>query len=135
MPRIEQCSSVLSSHGHVDFTNPSDEALEHLSNTCERATFGLNQDDVFDESYRKAGKLDAAHFATKLDVERSGLMDFVRFNLLQGEASGRSIKAELYKLNVYGEFTVLRCTVCPVNNCKSQGRTRSSNLTRTLREA
>ncbi|KAL5501796.1 hypothetical protein ACEPAH_9056 [Sanghuangporus vaninii] len=88
-------------HGRVDFNDVNDEELQHLSETCDKATFGLNQADVLDESYRKAGKLDSMHFSTKLDLEESGLMDIVRYNLLEGRDSNKPIKAELYKLNVY----------------------------------
>ncbi|KAL5482433.1 hypothetical protein ACEPAI_9027 [Sanghuangporus weigelae] len=88
-------------HGRVDFNDVADEQLQHLSETCDKATFGLNQADVLDESYRKAGKLDSMYFCTKLDLEQSGLMDVVRYNLLEGHDSNSPIKAELYKLNVY----------------------------------
>ncbi|KAL5519830.1 hypothetical protein ACEPAG_1490 [Sanghuangporus baumii] len=88
-------------HGRVDFNDANDDQLQHLSETCDKATFGLNQADVLDESYRKAGKLDSMHFSTKLDLEESDLMDVVRYNLLEGHDSNYPIKAELYKLNVY----------------------------------
>ncbi|KAL5482406.1 hypothetical protein ACEPAI_9000 [Sanghuangporus weigelae] len=53
--------------------------------------------------FSDAGKLDTSYFSTKIDLERSGLMNIVRYNLLEGSASRRPIKAELYKLNVYGK--------------------------------
>lgn len=43
----------------------------------------------------------------KIDPERSGLLNVVRYNLLDGKASRKPIKAELYKLNVYGELRPL----------------------------
>ena len=96
------------SHGRIDFNDTDDEQLKHLSETCDKATFGLNKEDVLDESYRKAGKLDSSNICTKLDPERSGLINIIRYNLLQGNASTKPIKAELYKLNVYGATTLLR---------------------------
>ena len=36
---------------------------QDLSHACSPATFGLNNQDVLDESYRKAGKLDVGKFA------------------------------------------------------------------------
>jgi hypothetical protein len=87
----------------IDLSNASEAELQHLSDTCQPATFGLNQEDVLDESYRKAGKLDVADFATKFVLADSGLMDVVRAELLEGHESTKAIKAELYKLNVYGE--------------------------------
>jgi len=62
----------------------------------------VNQDDVLDESYRKAGKLDRAYFASNFDLERSGLLNAMRSTLLEGHDEKKAIEAELYKLNVYG---------------------------------
>ncbi|KAJ3533048.1 hypothetical protein NM688_g7337 [Phlebia brevispora] len=81
----------------------SPSALEHLADACEPATFGLNDEDVLDESYRKAGKLDAHDFSVRLDLERNGLLDIVRAQLLAGRDTDEDVYAELYKLNVYGE--------------------------------
>ncbi|KAH8114724.1 hypothetical protein DFH11DRAFT_1688810 [Phellopilus nigrolimitatus] len=91
------------SGSRLDFCNATDEDVKHLADTCDAATFGRNQEDVLDESYRKAGKLDTAHFSTNIDVERSGLMNAIRYDLLEGHDGRRPIKAELYKLNVYGK--------------------------------
>ncbi|KAI0048443.1 hypothetical protein FA95DRAFT_1557942 [Auriscalpium vulgare] len=87
----------------IDFSAPDDAQLEELAKSCERASFGLNNTDVIDEDYRKAGKLDAEHFATLLVPERTRLVDIVRNQLLEGEAAQRPLELELYKLNVYGE--------------------------------
>ncbi|KAL5524361.1 hypothetical protein ACEPAF_9501 [Sanghuangporus sanghuang] len=80
-----------------------EDPLKHLSDTCDKATFGRAQQDVYDETYRKAGKPDTAFFATKLDIERSGLMNAIRYDLLEGHDCNRPMKVELYKLNVYGK--------------------------------
>ena len=40
---------------------------------------------------------------TNIDVEHSGLLDIIRYELLQGDSSRKPIKAEVYKLNVYGK--------------------------------
>jgi hypothetical protein len=80
----------------------SDSDLEHLSNACQPATFGVNQQDVYDETYRKAGKMDATAFASKFNLERSGLLDGIRAHMLEGHNDKKTIVAELYKLNVYG---------------------------------
>ncbi|KAI0048444.1 hypothetical protein FA95DRAFT_1037194 [Auriscalpium vulgare] len=85
----------------IDFTTPSAAQLGELAKACDRASFGLNSADVIDENYRKAGKLDAEHFATLLATER--LVEIVHNQLLEGEAAQRPLKLELYKLNVYGE--------------------------------
>ncbi|TFY80808.1 hypothetical protein EWM64_g3206 [Hericium alpestre] len=86
---------------YVDFTNATEEQVAALAAACQPATFGVNQMDVLDESYRKAGKMDASHFATPLVPERTELIRFIREELLDGDDSPRPVKIELYKLNVY----------------------------------
>jgi len=87
----------------INLSNPSEADLQDLSDACQPATFGVNKEDVLDESYRKAGKMDVADFTTNFVVEDLGLMDVIRSELLEGHESNKAIKAELYKLNVYGE--------------------------------
>lgn len=76
--------------------------LEELAQACDIATFGVNQQDTLDESYRKAGKLDSQYFAPKFDLQRSGLVGLIQDDLLEGPRASNEIRAELYKLNVYG---------------------------------
>ena len=78
------------------------DALDELERTCDPAVFGRNQETVLDETYRKAGKMDAENFMTRFDVYSTGLIDAVRQGLLTGPQEKKAIKAELYKLNVYG---------------------------------
>ncbi|EMD36271.1 hypothetical protein CERSUDRAFT_95613 [Gelatoporia subvermispora B] len=85
----------------IDFANVSEDDLKHLSAACDPATFGRNDLDVYDESYRKAGKLDPAYFSVKFDPHCCGLLGAIRGDLLEGQDE-RPIRAELYKLNVYG---------------------------------
>ena len=80
----------------------SDSDLERLSNACQPATFGVNQQNVLDETYRKAGKMDANAFSSKFNLERSGLLDGIRAHMLEGHDENKTIETELYKLNVYG---------------------------------
>jgi len=87
----------------IDLSRASQIQLKHLADTCDAATFGVNQQDVLDESYRKAGKLDNVNFATKFVIEGSGLMDVACSELLEGHESNKQVRAELYKLNVYSE--------------------------------
>ena len=87
----------------VDLSQASESELENLASACEPATFGVDQKDVLDESYRKARKLDVAHFATTFELRKSGIMDVVRAALLEGHDSNIPVEADLYKLNVYGE--------------------------------
>lgn len=90
----------------INLATATDTQLQHLAETCDAATFGRDQKDTFDESYRRAGKLDAAHFAPKFDPERCGLVESVSGFLLEGHADS-SVRVELYKLNVYGIYICL----------------------------
>ena len=64
--------------------------------------FGRGNEDVHDETYRKALKMDAPNFAVQLDLVASGLIRTIEDQLLQGEMEKMRIRAELYTLNVYG---------------------------------
>ena len=88
----------------LDFTESANDAqaLSQLADACEPAKFGKGTETVLDETYRKAGKMDPENFKTGLDVDACGLVDTVQTGLLP-EKKLRDIKAELYKLNVYGE--------------------------------
>ncbi|EMD36611.1 hypothetical protein CERSUDRAFT_156346 [Gelatoporia subvermispora B] len=86
----------------MDFANTQESQLRDLAELCEPASFGRNNEDVLDENYRKASKLDSAYFSLKFDPLASGLLDLVRLDLLDGGENDGPIRAELYKLNVYG---------------------------------
>ncbi|KAF4507702.1 hypothetical protein G6O67_004173 [Ophiocordyceps sinensis] len=79
-------------------------AFEQLCQDCEPATFGLGHQEIYDEAYRKAVKMDEQRFCTTFDPNDCGLMDSVIQALLhgaRGDARYRGIRAEMYKLNVY----------------------------------
>ena len=82
--------------------NAKDAELAALASACQPASFGLNREDVIDDSYRNAGKMDIENFATQFSLDKSGVIDLVRSSLIQGHNSDKNLKAELYKLNVYG---------------------------------
>ncbi|XP_055334326.1 uncharacterized protein LOC129585604 [Paramacrobiotus metropolitanus] len=86
----------------LDLHTASDAELELLARACTAATFGMNQQDVYDETYRKAGKMDTEEFSSKFDLERSGILTRIRDDLLDHTNYGRPVEWELYKLNVYG---------------------------------
>jgi hypothetical protein len=69
----------------------------------------MNQENVLDETYRKAGKMDLDKFAPMLDLLQTDLMRIVRGYLLEGTQSTQGIRAELYKLNVYGTHLIFIC--------------------------
>ncbi|KAL1718670.1 hypothetical protein EV715DRAFT_291062 [Schizophyllum commune] len=84
----------------LDIAHPAEDQLQHLEAACERATFGRNQEDVLDETYRKAGKMDTSNFSTNFSPPPS-FLGHVRDELLQRHDT--RLVYELYKLNVYGK--------------------------------
>ena len=80
----------------------STDSLEQLANACEPAKFGRNHENIYDDSYRKAGRLGSDSFRPLLDVKATGLIDLIRERLLGGSENNKAIRAELYNLNVYG---------------------------------
>ena len=90
-------------HRFIDFASVTTEDLELLTAACDPATFGRGNEDVHDESYRKAVKIDASDFSIQLDLVSSGIMKTLEDQLLQGETEKMRIRAELYKLNVDGD--------------------------------
>ncbi|EKM54597.1 uncharacterized protein PHACADRAFT_258563 [Phanerochaete carnosa HHB-10118-sp] len=84
------------SSSRLDFSSVSDEDSKSLSDICDATTFGVNEENVLDTTYRKAEKFDSAYFATKPDPFSYGLMSILRDVLREGHG------AELYKLNIYG---------------------------------
>ncbi|KAJ7235302.1 hypothetical protein B0H12DRAFT_1191452 [Mycena haematopus] len=88
----------------VDLAKANPEQLDALSGACQKATFGRNQEDVLDETYRKAGQMNAQDFTIRFNLEKSGILDGVHAQLLEGFGQAKKrIDAELYKLNVYGK--------------------------------
>ncbi|KAK4153843.1 hypothetical protein C8A00DRAFT_43291 [Chaetomidium leptoderma] len=78
--------------------------LEQLIKDMAPATFGLGGEDVYDESYRKASKMDPTRFASTLNPYDLGIVDAVAQALLPSlrhAKQPRAVKAELYKLNMY----------------------------------
>jgi hypothetical protein len=79
--------------------------LERLVKACAPASFGRGGEDVFDESYRKAGKLDPAKFMTDFCPYQAGIIDAISQafskNPLWIQEIRHGITARLYKLNVY----------------------------------
>ncbi|KAI0823256.1 hypothetical protein BC628DRAFT_1340290 [Trametes gibbosa] len=88
----------------IDLANASSGELQRLAEACDPATFGRGQQDVHDETYRKAGKLDVSEFMLRFSPDSLGLLDTIRTELLleSRRDAKRLIRAQLYKLNVYG---------------------------------
>ncbi|KAI0786685.1 hypothetical protein C8Q75DRAFT_734628 [Abortiporus biennis] len=85
----------------IDFYNHTEAQIKELANTCDAATFGVNQQNVLDEAYRKAEKMDSNNFSTNFNPYNSGIINIARTSL----NINRNVYVELYKLNVYDLFT------------------------------
>lgn len=83
--------------------------FEELLKTCAPATFGRNNEDILDETYRKAGKLDRSQFSVDFHPHDYEIVDAITQVLLPQIDGGlllkdrqehRGVMAELYKVNV-----------------------------------
>ncbi|KAF5001951.1 hypothetical protein FGRMN_692 [Fusarium graminum] len=82
----------------------SRDSLNTLVENCQPATFGFKNEDVLDEEYRKAGKMETDSFCSNFSPYEHGIIDTINQVFAQGgqyDDRGLGIKAELYKLNVY----------------------------------
>lgn len=78
-------------------------AFQQLLDDCQPATFGKGKEDVLDEDYRKASKMDVSQFCTDFTLAEHGVIDTVTQALVQGAPVSdkyNGVRAELYKLNV-----------------------------------
>lgn len=84
--------------------------MQQLLHDMQPATFGYKGEDVLDESYRKAAKLEPSRFACTFSPYELGIFDEVEQILLPETIKSSSeqhaervnvMRAELYKLNVY----------------------------------
>ena len=107
MHRLSPSTNSLMVCRHINLSTATSEQLDELQHACTAATFGRGDENVLDESYRKAGKLDVTQFSMNLNPERAGLVRAIQPRLL-GSKESRSMRLELYKLSVYGEsFTLI----------------------------
>ncbi|OAR00047.1 hypothetical protein LLEC1_05211 [Akanthomyces lecanii] len=80
------------------------DALSGLIKDCQPATFGSGGQDVYDETYRKALKLNPDAFCSTFDPYSLGIVDSIAQILLPSfldSTTHRAVEARLYKLNVY----------------------------------
>ncbi|KAJ4159938.1 uncharacterized protein LMH87_007873 [Akanthomyces muscarius] len=80
------------------------DALSGLIKDCQPATFGLKGQDVYDETYRKALKMNPDAFCSTFDPYSTGIIDIVAQMLLPSfghSTTRRAVDAKLYKLNIY----------------------------------
>ncbi|KAJ4319051.1 hypothetical protein N0V94_004103 [Neodidymelliopsis sp. IMI 364377] len=80
----------------------SNEPLLKLITATQPASFGYNGEDIIDESYRKATKLEPSAFSVDFCPYAVGIIDTIGQTLLPlPNRNFQGIRAELYKLNVY----------------------------------
>lgn len=101
----------------INFVQTTDEELQHLAESCDVATFGVKNENVHDESYRKAGKLNTEHFSVGFDPMGTGLIDVIQTELMEKDRDSPSIRAERYKLNVYGKSQTAQLSFKLANPC------------------
>jgi hypothetical protein len=104
---LEANWSTFLSYRHINLANATFDELEQLAQSCLPASFGVNDKEVLDETYRKAGTMDLERFGLQLHLEQTDLMEIIRSYLLEGVQSTKSIGVELHKLNVYGTFNYI----------------------------
>ncbi|KAI0793016.1 hypothetical protein BC629DRAFT_1439686 [Irpex lacteus] len=63
LPAPHQFNDCSSRCRWIDLTKASEDDFKDLSEACDPATFGRNREDILDETYRSAGKLDRAQFS------------------------------------------------------------------------
>lgn len=100
-----QDKTKLSQQTKITFplTPETEGNISGLVEECEAATFGRGNEDVLDESYRKAKKMDPTQFSSSFNPYELGIVDTIAQTLLptlRHAQQTRSVKAELYKLNV-----------------------------------
>jgi len=92
----------------VPGNNQATSSFHDLLEDCTPATFGHRGQDVLDENYRKAGKLDRKQFSVDFHPHDYGIIDAINQLLLpevkgsnpEGREEHKGIVAELHKLNV-----------------------------------
>ncbi|KAM0738036.1 hypothetical protein ACQRIT_007512 [Beauveria bassiana] len=109
IPALQELKNVLAEQKHSKLTLPvakqvNQDALNALIRDCQPATFGLGRQDVYDETYHKALKIDPDEFYTTFDPYSLEIVDTIAQILLPSyldSATHQAVEARLYKLNVY----------------------------------
>jgi hypothetical protein len=88
----------------VDIENKDEHAsLRQLIEDCQPASFGYKGENVIDDAYRKATKMDRSDFSSDFCPYELGIVDTIAQVLMPNagkDIATKGVKAELYKLNV-----------------------------------
>jgi hypothetical protein len=88
----------------VDSKNKDEQAsLGQLNQDCQPASFGYKGENVIDDAYRKATKMDRSNFSLDFCPYELGIVDTIAQVLMPSagkDIKTKGVKSELYKLNV-----------------------------------
>ncbi|KAK0436954.1 hypothetical protein EV421DRAFT_1907729 [Armillaria borealis] len=82
-----RCNPEDSAARVINLAHPTDAELNMLAEACKPAPFGRDSEEVLDDTYRKALKLDTILFATILDLQMTKILDQIRVDLMDGYLS------------------------------------------------
>lgn len=91
------------------------ESLSKLIKDCQPAVFGLKGENVLDETYRKAAKMDSSRFSSDFCPYSREIVDTIAQVLLptvSGAVGTKGVRAELYKLNACEFLPGLMAAFC-----------------------
>lgn len=88
----------------MDSGNEDEQAsLRQLIKDCQPASFGYKGENIIDDAYRKATKIDRSEFSSDFCPYELGIVDTITQVLMPNagkDIATEGVKAELYKLNV-----------------------------------
>ena len=88
----------------LNLTTATEKQLAKLIAVCDAAPFGRGDQTVLDTSYRKALKLDLSQFSMPFELANTNVIPKIQQDLVETDSVlRRRIRAEPYKLNIYGE--------------------------------
>ncbi len=89
---------------YLNLASATDDVLSKLISSCDAAPFGRGAETVLDDAYRKAHKLDMSQFGMAFDLAGTPILNKISQDLVDMQVSvKRAVRAERYKLNVYGQ--------------------------------
>jgi hypothetical protein len=121
--QVRYGSNGLGSVFNIPGSDPSSKEFKELLNVSLPATFGRAGEEVLDEDYRKAGKLDRGQFTTDFCPYAAGIVDTLTQMLLpqtKQSKHNRSIKVwfsigpllTFHQLTITGRAVQAQCLQC-----------------------
>ncbi len=94
---------TLAYSSHIELGSAKEADIEALIDACMPATFSRGSENVLDERYQKALKLDAGNFSWLFNPDSARFVAELARGLCPWDSLDRGIRIEPCKLNVYGE--------------------------------